>query len=198
MTPPALATSTPAAAAAGSADSLPALEARLWQELARVATDKAHAWRIATLATVDAQGEPDARSVVIREVDAEAHHLVFYTDARSPKVAQCQARPRATLVMWSAALGWQLRLKVLLDIETSGLAVSSRWARLKMTPAAFDYLSPLPPGSELAQPTPERGSREHFAVVTAQVQQMDWLDLRREGARRAAFSRTARPRWLAP
>jgi hypothetical protein len=33
-------------------------------------------------------------------------------------------------------LGWQLRLRVALALETAGLRVSSRWARLKMTPGA--------------------------------------------------------------
>ena len=85
------------------------------------------------------------RSVVIREVDAQARTLMIFTDARSPKVAQIAAQPRATLLAWSGALSWQLRLRVRLDVQTSGLAVSSRWARLKLSPAAQDYQSPLPP-----------------------------------------------------
>lgn len=179
-------------------DSLPHLQARIWQELARCATDRGHGWRVATLATLDEAGGPDARSVVIREVDPEGQELVFFTDARSPKVAQFAADPRGTLVMWSADLGWQLRLRVQLQVDTAGLAVSSRWARLKMSPAAFDYLSPLPPGTPLAHPQPERGTREHFAVVTARVGAIDWLGLRREGQRRALFAPPAAPRWLQP
>ena len=74
-------------------------------------------------------------------------------------------------------------------VQTSGLAVSSRWARLKLSPAAQDYLSPLPPGAPLtaapSRPQPDRDSRSHFAVVQAQVQAMDWLELRPGGHRRA-------------
>lgn len=179
-------------------DSLAHIEARVWEELARCATHREHEWRVCTLATLDANGDADARSVVIREVDADRRELVFFTDARSPKVAQFAARPKGTLVMWSAELGWQLRLKVDLGVETAGLAVSSRWARLKMKPAAFDYLSPLPPGTPLEHPVPERGSREHFAVVTLQVRAIDWLGLRAEGQRRALFAPPAAPRWLQP
>ena len=111
--------------------------------------------------------------------------------------AQFQARPRATLVLWCAQLGWQLRLRLALEVETSGLAVSSRWARLKLTPAAQDYLSPLPPGTPLDQPLPERTSREHFAVVTGRIEAIDWLDLHADGQRRAAFDGQG-ARWLAP
>ncbi len=100
------------------------------------------------LATLDGD-TPDLRSVMLREVDAPARTLMFFTDARSSKVAQIAAQPQATLLAWSSALGWQLRLRVRLDVQTSGLAVSSRWARLKLSPAAQDYLSPLPPGAPL-------------------------------------------------
>jgi hypothetical protein len=174
------------------------LEARLWQELVRAAAQRQHPWRLAVLATADADGHPDARTVVLREAHLEQHELVFYTDARSPKVAQALMRPDAVLVMWSAELGWQLRLQVRLRVETSGLAVSSRWARLKMTPAAHDYLSPLPPGSMLEHVPPERASREHFAVVAAQVVMMDWLDLDRAGHRRARFGPGRQACWLQP
>lgn len=180
------------------------IEAALWRELAQAVRDKQHAWRVAVLATVDGQSA-DARSVVLRDVDAATRTLLLYTDARSPKAAQLAAHPAGTLVLWSAALGWQLRLKVALTLETSGLRVSSRWARLKLTPAAQDYLSPLPPGavigaaigSPVGEPTPERKSRDHFAVIAAQVQSVDWLDLHRDGHRRALFS-AAGAAWLAP
>jgi hypothetical protein len=195
---PVLVTRHGASTSGEALDSLAHIEARVWEELARCAADHAHEWRVCTLATLDGHGEADARSVVIREVDVERRELVFFTDARSPKVAQFAAHPRGTLVMWSAALGWQLRLKLGLRVETAGLAVSSRWARLKMKPAAFDYLSPLPPGTPLPQPQPERGSRGHFAVVTAEVLAIDWLGLRAEGQRRAEFAPPRAARWLQP
>ena len=177
---------------------LAALEADLWANLRTAVHTRGHAWRTATLATVTPAGLPDARTVVLREVDAAARLLCFYTDARSPKVAQMQRQPQGLLVLWSAELGWQLRLQVHLTVETSGLAVSSRWATLQMTPAAQDYLSPLPPGSPLTTLAPANRSRAHFAVVEARVQQMDWLDLAAAGHRRAGFGPDGVARWLQP
>ena len=75
--------------------------------------------------------------------------------------------------------------------------MSSRWARLKMSPAAHDSLSPLAPGSPVDSPRPERGTREYFAVVTAEVLGVDWLELHADGQRRSAFDAAGR-RWLAP
>lgn len=183
-------------ATAARLDDLRDIEAALWRELAGCVGDRAHPWRTGVLATVDGEGA-DARTVVLRECDREAHTLTIYTDARSPKVGQIAAQPRGMLVLWSDALGWQLRLRVQLAVETAGLRVSSRWARLKMTPAAHDYLSPLPPGSALVHAVQTRESRGHFAVVTAQVEHVDWLELHAQGHRRAQFD-TQGARWVAP
>jgi hypothetical protein len=113
-------------------------------------------------------------------------------------VTQIARAPLGTLLAWSRGLSWQLRLSVRLQVQTAGLDVSSRWARLKLTPAAQDYLAPLPPGSALARPAePERASRSHFAVVSAEVQAIDWLELHADGHRRAAFG-TDGASWLQP
>lgn len=173
------------------------IRTRIWAELSLAAAERGRPWRTPVLATAGGEAGCDARTVVLREVDVQAQELVFFTDARSPKVGQIGHHAQAVVVAWSPELGWQLRMTVRLEIETSGLAVSSRWARLKMTPAAQDYLSPLPPGSPLAHPAPERGSREHFAVATARVERIDWLDLATAGHRRAIFDSTG-ARWIQP
>ncbi|MBL8349973.1 MAG: pyridoxamine 5'-phosphate oxidase family protein [Burkholderiaceae bacterium] len=178
-------------------ESLSLIHQACWQELAKVARDKSHGWRVMALATL-AGDRADLRSVVIREVDVEGRSLLFFTDARSPKVAQIRQQSAGTLLAWCDRLGWQLRLRVQLEVETSGLTVSSRWARLKMTPAAHDYLSPLPPGTPVDRYQPERGSREFFAVVHARVQAIDWMELHAEGHRRAMFDSAGEGRWLAP
>jgi pyridoxamine 5'-phosphate oxidase len=183
---------------------LEGIESALWHELAAATKHRGHEWRHGVLATVDGDAA-DARTVVLRDSDAAGRELLIYTDERSPKVRQIDAHPLGTLVLWSKTLGWQLRLRVALSLESSGLAVSSRWAQLKMTPAAQDYLSPLPPGSAIdtpedlapGHPNPDRGTRDFFAVLTAQVQAVDWLELRAEGQRRARFDARG-ARWLAP
>ncbi len=178
------------------------IEATVWRELGRAVRDKHHGWRVGVLASFDGT-QADARSVVLRDLDARSRTLLIFTDARSPKAAQIEAHPRGTLVLWSEPLGWQLRLRVRLSLETSGLAVSSRWARLKMAPGAHDYLSPLPPGSEVAGPQaphrspPARESRDFFAVLNAEIGAVDWLELHELGHRRALFDPEGR-RWLTP
>ena len=187
------------------------VEAAVWQELAGCVGQRGHPWRTPVLATTDGE-VADARTVVLREVDFDRRQLVAYTDLRSPKAAQIRQHPGGTLVMWSPALGWQLRCRVRIVLDTSGLAVASRWARIKLSPAAQDYLSPLAPGAELgaqpglsAQPAlppadPAGDMREslgHFAVMHAEVTALDWLELHPKGQRRAMFD-AAGGRWLQP
>ena len=181
-------------------DRLDAVEAAVWSTLAGCPGDRAHPWRTPVLATADAAGRPDARTVVVREVDASRRTLTIFTDARAGKTVQIAAQPAGVLVHWSPALGWQLRLAVTLSVQTDGLAVTSRWARVKMSPGAQDYLSPLAPGAPLGSATPPTrhvDQREHFAVITAEVTALDWLELHAEGHRRAVFD-AAGARWVQP
>jgi pyridoxamine 5'-phosphate oxidase len=178
-------------------DSLPAIEDALWQTLQRAVHDKTHPWRTPVLATTD--GEiGDARTVVLRETERDSATLRLYSDARSAKAAQIAAHPYGTLVMWSPVLGWQLRMRAVLSVSTEGLDVSSRWARLKLSPAANDYLSAHAPGTPLQAALAARGERTHFALVDAQVQSIDWLELHADGHRRARFVVGATPCWLQP
>lgn len=184
---------------------LPEIHAAIWRELARAPLDRHHEWRTPTLATVR-DGLPDARTVVLREVEASSGTLRVFSDSRAAKVAQLDVQPQAVLVMWSRRLSWQLRLRVVTTVHTDGLAVTSRWVRLSQSPAARDYLTPQAPGEPL---TPEAATgatapavdRGHFAVLEAAVQQIDWLELHPEGHRRARFGGrpgAADAHWLTP
>ena len=181
------------------------IEASVWNELERcVATrprepgdsahEPPHEWRVAVLATVD-DGQADARSLVLREVDAAERRLIFYTDARSPKVRQIEQSPQGTLIFYSRKLGQQLRMQVRLNVETDGLAVSSRWARLQTSAGARDYQSVAAPGRPLDAPLSELGVRGHFAMIEAMAETVDWLELHPEGHRRAVLGANG-ARWV--
>lgn len=178
-------------------ESLAAIEAALWRELARAAHDPQHNWRRMVLATRAGEAA-DARTVVLRELEAEQRTLLFYTDARSAKVLQIGERPAGTLVAWCSRLSWQLRLRARLEVQTEGLAVSSRWARLALTPSAQDYLAPAPPGTPLDTGfVPLPSGRTHFALLSARIEAIDWLELGERVHRRASFD-AAGARWLVP
>ena len=178
-------------------ESLHQLQHACWEELTRATREREHGWRPMTLATMES-GRAEARSVILREADPAAYRLVFFTDARSPKLQQIQAHPQGTLLAWCPRLSWQIRLRVALSRETDPHLTMARWERLRLSPSAQDYLSSLAPGAPLSERASEaQGSREHFAMVNAQVQSLDWLELHPDGHRRAVFD-AAGGRWVQP
>lgn len=189
------------------------LSARLQieRELQRAPHDRHHPWRTPVLATVDAQGLPQARTVVLRVVDASARRWRIYTDRRSPKVAELQAHPHAALVLWHPRAHLQLRAQVSVQVWTAGPLVNETWQRMRQAPSAGDYLSAQAPGSPLMvgdepHPTPLATSDpadHHLAVIECVSRSWDALWLDRAGHRRAAwcFERINGDdagRWLVP
>lgn len=171
---------------------------RIWIELDRATQDRHHAWRTPVLATTAQDGLPDARTVVLREADANAAHLRCYTDGRSAKVSQLSYRPDALLVFWSKHLNWQLRVRVSVTAHAAGPLVESVWARVSQSAAASDYLSPSAPGTALSAETATNATHKHHLVVlSAQVHEIDWLELARGGHRRARL-RADTWDWLTP
>lgn len=177
----------------------------VWGELVRAVHLRDHAWRHAAMATLCPVEGPQVRTVVLREVDPAQRELLVYTDTRSPKVAQLAQDARASLVCWSAALGWQVRLGAVVEVCSDGLDVTSRWALLKHTRAAQDYLSPLGPGQVLTTGVIDSSAagepRAHFALMRIRVLTIDWLALDPQGHRRALFDYrdgAAPPHWLTP
>ena len=63
----------------------------------------------ATLATVDALGRPRARMVLLKRADERG--LTFYSNLRSAKARELDARPHAALVLWWPDLYRQVRVE---------------------------------------------------------------------------------------
>jgi pyridoxine/pyridoxamine 5'-phosphate oxidase len=162
---------------------------QIWKELGRATQDRHHAWRTPVLSTASADRSVNSRTVVLRSVDASEGQLQIYTDARSAKLKEIALQPLALFVFWSPRLRWQLRVSVSLERLTAGAQMESRWERVRQSPSASDYLSPTAPGSPLASdaslPLEATQKISHFAVLNAQVLEIDWLELASTGHRRA-------------
>jgi pyridoxamine 5'-phosphate oxidase len=87
-----------------------------------------------TLATVDAAGQPAARMVLLKGVDARG--LAFFTNRDSRKARELGANPRAALVFWWGPLQRQVRFEgTVEDVEAA---------------EADAYFASRPKGSQLA------------------------------------------------
>ena len=173
---------------------------QIWKELGRASVDRHHAWRTPVLATVGCDGSPNARTVVLRKVDTNQQTLYFYTDARSAKVSELTKEPKAVLAFWSGRLNWQLRVKVEISVATDGPELQALWQRVQHSASAADYLATEAPGTERTtgfSTAQNLSGDHHFALLNAQVLQMDWLELGHGAHRRARLSADTW-HWLIP
>lgn len=111
-----------------------------------------------TLATVDAQGNPHARILLLKGID---DGLLFYTNYASPKGSELTARPQAACVLFWPELERQIRVEGRVE---------------KISPDASDaYFASRPRDSQLAalasrqgQVVPDRTTLEaDFAALCA-------------------------------
>ncbi|HYW51748.1 MAG TPA: pyridoxamine 5'-phosphate oxidase [Gemmatimonadaceae bacterium] len=111
-----------------------------------------------TLATIGADGAPDARVVLLKGVDARG--FTFFTDHRSQKGRDLLAHPRAALVFFWQELERQVRVR--------GTVM-----RLPTDEAAAYYAS-RPRGSRIGAWASEQSSViEDRAVLEARVQEVE-------------------------
>ena len=170
----------------------------VWEELCLAAGTREHGWRTPVVASIDSQGLPDARTVVLRRVNLARRTISFFTDKRSPKVAQLREMPRTTIVFWCQKLSWQLRVAGKAMVVESGPEVDEVWQQVAQTAAAGDYLAPQAPGSLMDGALAIAGEGSHqLAIVTVCVDAIDWLELSVEGHRRALI-REQDVEWLVP
>lgn len=173
---------------------------RIWKELGRASKDRHHAWRYPVLASVGRDGMANARTVVLRDVDTASQTLRIYTDARSPKVGELVSAPHAVFVFWSAQLNWQLRVRVAVSVETDRSKVDTYWQKIQQSAAVADYMGFAVPGSPYQEThggAAADNSVNHFALLNANILEIDWLELGRSGHRRARLLADSW-QWLTP
>lgn len=151
-----------------------------------VATNR-HAYHLMTVATLNAEGWPDARVVVLRGWDAAARTLRFHTDLRSPKVQALEAQPRVTLLLYDPVSRVQLRIPALAEVRKGDAWVRSLWERSRPDSRAC-YAADEAPGEVLATEEPLRDlpltldtdnelAFQRFGVVVCTFTRMDVLHL---------------------
>lgn len=99
---------------------LAAVLAESWALLMRGATDRRSAAHTPIVATVDGDGHPDQRVMVLRDVCGDTRRLRFHTDARSPKCAQLVSGAAAHVLVYDPAAKLQLRIGGHASVHTEG------------------------------------------------------------------------------
>ncbi|MBO6781963.1 MAG: pyridoxamine 5'-phosphate oxidase family protein [Alphaproteobacteria bacterium] len=178
-----------------------------WALLEAGVADRAAAAHTPVLASVDAGGAPQARTVVLRGCDRAARQLRIHTDRRSDKVDDLRANPNAVLHVYAPSEKIQLRLHADASLHTDDRVAVRAWEATRWF-SRICYQVTKAPGARLDDPgdvafdaDATNEGAEHFMVVRLQVTTLEWLYLDRRGHRRARFSWSGEGwsgEWLVP
>lgn len=146
--------------------------------------------RFAALATVDADGQPRARMVVLRALLEDPLRLRFTADGRSAKLAQLAREPRAELCWYPPSRWVQFRLTGPIHRLASGPEAQALWDALTRDTRAQFFGGP--PAAPFGGPSPAGDPADarppaSFAVLDLTVEAVDVVDLRQPPARRTAW-----------
>lgn len=178
---------------------LDAVDTNQWRQLRKAAQDAHHPFRNLMLATIDPDGQPQARYLILRGADAGARTLELHTDMRSAKWGELAANPRVSVLGYDAEARMQIRLTGTATLHAPGNpANDAAWGALG-TWARKTYCGG-PPGvvtdwmqpAILSEQPPSEAEVEHgrdrFGVLTLEITTMDWFKHPRGDIRRAQFS----------
>ncbi len=168
---------------------LSALHDIIWSLLTEAVRDASTAFHTPALATVR-DGEPDARTVVLRHADPKTRQVSCHTDWRSPKRSQVEAQSRVAWMFYDRARKIQLRLRGQVQVHNENTLTRKRWSSSPRH-SRMCYSSPLGPGTPIQKPTEAppnaENGEQNFTVLTCAVDYMDWLFLHAAGHRRAVL-----------
>lgn len=175
-----------------------------WGLLVRGAADRRSPMHTISIATVDAEGLPSVRTVVLRAADPTRWRIRFHTDARSRKLDELARQPTVAVLAYHPQAKIQLRLTGQARV-LAGDDAAPIWAQV--TPHGRQcYRVARAPGEPIATPADgaalDPDGRERFRAVEVEVSAIEWLYLAAAGHRRARFRRDAEGQvaseWLVP
>ena len=158
------------------------------QELIRSNADYGHPFKLMTLATIDAEtGYPQVRTVVVRHID-NLFSVLFYTDSRSPKMAQIETNNFASAIWYDPNRKLQVRMDCVAHIvEEDSQLYKDHLLIVKQSKSVSDYTASLAPGTELKGFEVKHGDEIHFGLIQLTPKHIEVLQLSSEGHQRALY-----------
>jgi pyridoxamine 5'-phosphate oxidase len=164
--------------------------------------DQLHWITLSSVQVKDGTSLPDTRTVVLRKI-LKKRELVFYTDIRSPKVAQFEQNKNALALIYDRTSQIQLRIKGTIEIDTQSALFENARDHIP-NQAKVNYNTLLAPGSSTLSENPDRNDEVlHFALLRFHPHTFDLLHLTPEGGKRIEAKNTddrmlSDARWLVP
>lgn len=183
-------------------DDLEGFERACWRFMARGVADRRSPFHTPVLANVGLNGEPEARTLVLRGVDEPGGTLRFHSDLRAAKAEALRRNPAVTAVFYDKANKLQIRARGAASVETvDGEAAADAWNRTRSFSRECYRIAPAPGspiggGGAYQHPEADDEGASAFGVLLVHVREIEALYLAAQGHRRARFA--AERTWLVP
>lgn len=169
------------------------VDAAAWADLELAGKDPNSGLRYVNLCSVDPNGHPQARLVVLRSADAKTRTIEIHTDTRSQKWREVGANPSVAVLAFDPARGQQLRLRGTAERHDPGSPLATdAWDRLSpWTRATYAGGPPGEPPTDERHVATEHGDaigKVNFGVIFFRASELDWFQLQRGANRRLMFS----------
>jgi pyridoxamine 5'-phosphate oxidase len=180
------------------------------------ARDRRTAAHSSVVATLNKDGAPSQRIMILREIDWLCRTLRFHTDARSTKIGEADDAP-VSVLFYDPDAKVQIRVNGTARAQQQGPIADAAWDSSTLF-ARRCYMAEVAPGApvdapssglpaviEGQQPTAEDilPARQNFAVLLVSFERIEWLYLANSGHRRARWqwdeaSQNWEGNWLIP
>ncbi len=191
--------SDPAAVSLSSFDAETAWR-RVAESLTAAAGSSRHPFHLLSVATVDAAGAAEARTVVLRGFDEVNREVRFHTDLRSGKAAAIRRDARVGLHWYDPETRLQIRIPATASLHHADDVARRGWEHSQPMSRAC-YTTSHAPGAELASflPAPlapmdeDDAGLANFCVVRCRFDSIELLALHAAGHERVRIDVTSNP-----
>ncbi|MCY7375419.1 MAG: pyridoxamine 5'-phosphate oxidase family protein [Pyrinomonadaceae bacterium] len=176
---------------------------KIYATLTRGTADRKSPLHTPTIATIGADGSPNARVIVFRKFKPEQRVLIFHTDLRSPKIEELRGNARISWLFYHPNEKLQFRIAGEATIHSD----AGDELKLKQWQATWNFgrrcymgaapslisenvTSGLPTEIVEREPTTEESEVgfPNFAVISTKINSIDCLELHNQGHHRSLFS----------
>jgi len=144
------------------------------------------------------EGKARLRKVVLRDFDAATAELFIHTDLRSHKIKNIKKEPHVSLLFWDPDKRVQLQVFGKAIINHLDVTAKKHWDYLPDI-AKRTYGGPFNPGSIISEymvneainvdsETINKEAFHHFVVLRIEIEEIEYLKLRKEGHVRARLN----------
>ena len=185
---------------------------QVWKAIKDGIKDGSSSFHIFTISTINLQGYPSSRSIVIRSLNQAKRIISFNTDTRSNKWKELETNSQLGLHFYDSKFKIQIRISGSAKLYYNDLEWEKAWNESEEMSKIY-YSSLFSPNSKIDDPMEtdnliknikrkqiEKG-KKNFGKINVKINKIDWLYLLHTGHRRAVFKfhkNNISMSWIAP